>query len=119
MGVVYKARDSHLDRFVAIKVLPAERVVDLERKQRFLQEAKAASSLNHPNIITVYDIGEADGLDFISMEYVPGKTLERLIPRHGMRLNEALKYAVQVADGLAGHTPRALSIGISSLETLW
>jgi serine/threonine protein kinase len=108
MGVVYKARDSHLDRFVAIKVLSAERIVDLERKQRFVQEAKAASSLNHPNIITVYDIGEAEGVDFISMEYVTGKTLDRLIPRRGMRLNEALKYAVQIADGLA----RAHSAGI-------
>jgi len=108
MGVVYKARDSHLDRFVAIKVLPAERVVDLERKQRFVQEAKAASSLNHPNIITVYDIGEAEGIDFISMEYVTGKTLDRVIPRRGMRLNEALRYAVQIADGLA----RAHSAGI-------
>jgi Tol biopolymer transport system component/predicted Ser/Thr protein kinase len=108
MGVVYKARDTHLDRFVAIKVLPAEKVADPERKQRFVQEAKAASSLNHPNIITIYDIGQAEGVDFISMECVSGKTLDRLIPRHGMRLNEALKCAVQIADALA----RAHSAGI-------
>ena len=108
MGVVYKARDTHLDRFVAIKVLPAEKVADPERKQRFVQEAKAASSLNHPNIVTIYDIGQAEGVDFISMEYVSGKTLDRLIPRHGMRLNEALKCAVQIADALA----RAHSAGI-------
>src|SRR5262244_2275562 len=108
MGVVYKARDTHLDRFVAIKVLRAEKVANPERKQRFVQEAKTASSLNHPNIITVYDIGEAEGVDFISMEYVTGKTLDRLIPRRGMRLNEALKYAAQIADGLA----RAHSAGI-------
>jgi eukaryotic-like serine/threonine-protein kinase len=101
MGVVYKARDTHLDRFVAIKVLPAEKVADPERKQRFVQEAKAASSLNHPNIITIYDIGQAEGVDFISMECVTGKTLDQLIPRHGMRLNEALKCAVQIADALA------------------
>jgi Tol biopolymer transport system component len=108
MGVVYKARDTRLDRFVAIKVLPAEKVADAERNRRFVQEAKAASSLNHPNIITIYDIGQAEGVDFISMEYVGGKTLEPLIPRHGMRLNEALKCAVQIADALA----RAHSAGI-------
>ena len=67
-----------------------------ERKQRFVQEAKSASSLNHPNIITIYDIGQAEGVDFISMEFVAGKALDRLIPRYGMRLNEALKYAVQI-----------------------
>ena len=108
MGVVYKARDTRLDRFVAIKVLPAEKVADPERKQRFVQEAKAASSLNHPNIITIYDIGQAEGVDFISMECVVGKTLDRLIPQRGMRLNEALKCAVQIADALA----RAHSAGI-------
>ena len=108
MGVVYKARDTRLDRFVAIKVLPAEKVANLERKQRFVQEAKTASSLNHPNIITIYDIGQAEGVDFISMELVTGKTLDRVIPRHGMRLNNALKYAIQIADALA----RAHSAGI-------
>jgi serine/threonine protein kinase len=108
MEVVYKARDTHLDRFVAIKVLPAEKVADPERKQRFVQEAKAASSLNQPNIITIYNIGQAEGIDFISMECVIGKTLDQLIPRHGMRLKEALKYAVQIADALA----RAHSAGI-------
>jgi serine/threonine protein kinase len=108
MGVVYRARDTHLDRFVAIKALPAEKVANPERKQRFVQEAKTASSLNHPNIITIYDIGQAEGVDFISMELVTGKTLDRMIPRHGMRLNDALKYAIQIADALA----RAHSAGI-------
>ena len=61
-----------------------------------MQEAKSASSLNHPNIITIYDIGQAEGVDFISMESVSGKALDRLIPRHGMRLNDALKHAVQL-----------------------
>ena len=101
MGVVYKARDEHLDRFVAIKVLPREKVTDPERKRRFVQEAKSASALNHPNIITVYDIASCDGTDFISMEYVPGKALNRLIPRRGLPLADALKYAVQIADALA------------------
>jgi serine/threonine protein kinase len=101
MGVVYKARDTHLDRFVALKILPAEKVADPDRRRRFVQEAKAASALNHPHIVTIHDIDEADGVHFIAMEYVDGKTLDQLIPRHGMRLNEALKVAVQIADALA------------------
>src|SRR5207302_9717236 len=74
MGVVWKARDTHLDRFVAVKVLPAEKLMDAERKRRFVQEAKAASALNHPNIVHIYDIAEADVTPFIAMEYVVGKT---------------------------------------------
>jgi eukaryotic-like serine/threonine-protein kinase len=101
MGVVYKARDTHLDRFVALKILPPERMTDAERKRRFVQEAKAASSLNHPHIVTIYDIDEVDGVHFIAMEYVDGQTLDQRIPRHGMRLNETLKVAVQMADALA------------------
>jgi Tol biopolymer transport system component/predicted Ser/Thr protein kinase len=101
MGVVWKARDTRLDRFVALKVLPADKVSDPERKRRFEQEAKAASALNHPNIITIYDIGQADGIDFMAMEFVPGRALDQLIPRKGLRLSEALKYAIQVADALA------------------
>jgi eukaryotic-like serine/threonine-protein kinase len=108
MGVVYKARDTHLDRFAALKVLPPEKVSDPERKRRFIQEAKAASALNHPSIITIYDIDQADGVDFIAMECVAGKTLDELIPRKGMRLSLALKYAVQIADALA----RAHGVGI-------
>jgi len=101
MGVVYKARDTHLDRPVALKVLPAEKVADPDRKRRFVQEAKAASALNHPNIIHVYDIDQAGGTDFISMEYVDGRTLGQLIPREGMPSGEAVKYAVQIAEALA------------------
>jgi eukaryotic-like serine/threonine-protein kinase len=108
MGVVWKARDTRLDRFVALKTLPAERLGDPARKRRFAQEAKSASALNHPNIVHIYDIADADGIQFIAMEYVPGKTLEHLIGRKGMRLNEALKYAVQIADALA----KAHSAGI-------
>ena len=67
MGVVYKARDTHLDRLVALKVLPPEKVADAERKRRFVQEAKAASALNHPNIITIHDISSENGIDFIVM----------------------------------------------------
>jgi eukaryotic-like serine/threonine-protein kinase len=108
MGVVYKARDAHLDRFVALKVLPAEKVADPERKRRFVQEAKAASALNHPNIITIHDIANENGIDFIVMEYVQGKTLDALVPRKGLRLNETVKLAIQMADALA----KAHSVGI-------
>ena len=108
MGVVYKAEDTKLGRLVALKVLPPERVADPNRKRRFIQEARAASALNHPNIITIYDIDEAEGVHYIAMECVEGKTLDRLIARHGLRVNEALKYAVQMAAALA----KAHSAGI-------
>src|SRR5580692_3899222 len=101
MGQVYQARDTRLDRIVAIKVLPADKVADADRKQRFRQEAKAASSLNHPNIITIYDIGSENGIDYLAMEFVAGKTLDQLTPRNGMRIGEMLGYSAQVADALA------------------
>jgi Tol biopolymer transport system component/predicted Ser/Thr protein kinase len=101
MGVVYKARDTHLDRLVAIKVLPPDKVADQERKQRFVREAKAASSLNHPNIITVHEVASEDGLDFIVMEFVAGKPLSHLIGRKGLKLGDTLKYGAQIADALA------------------
>src|SRR5579864_2974293 len=94
MGMVYKAQDTHLDRSVAIKVLPPERVADPERKRRFVQEAKAASALNHPNIVHIYDIDtagpEGRPVDFIAMEYVEGKTLHDVIARKGLRTGETL-----------------------------
>ncbi|MFB3776740.1 MAG: protein kinase [Bryobacteraceae bacterium] len=101
MGVVYRARDTHLDRFVALKILPPEKMADPERKRRFIQEAKAASALNHPNIVTIHDFCHEDGVDFMVMEYIPGKTLDQVIPRKGMPPGEALKCAVQVSDALA------------------
>jgi serine/threonine protein kinase len=101
MGVVYKARDTHLDRWVAIKVLPADKVADPGRRQRFVQEAKAASALNHPNIVTIHDIRSKDGTDFIVMEYIEGQTLEEMIAPKGISSALALKHAVQIADALA------------------
>src|SRR5262245_6371048 len=81
MGEVWKARDTRLNRFVAIKILPPGKVADAERKRRFIQEAQSASALNHPNIVTIYDIASEGGVDFIVMEFVAGRTLDRLIPR--------------------------------------
>ncbi len=88
MGEVYRAHDLRLERDVAIKVLPADRLADVDRRRRFVQEAKAASALNHPHIITIHEIESAEGNDFIVMEYVRGKSLDALIPRQGMRLGE-------------------------------
>ncbi len=101
MGMVFKARDTRLDRFVALKLLPTEKLANPERKRRFVREAKAASSLNHPNIITIHDIGEEDGVDYIVMEFVQGETLEKIIPTKGMAHERTLKYAIQISDALS------------------
>src|SRR5437870_10722425 len=101
MGEVYRARDTRLERFVAIKMLPADKLGDPLRKQRFLQEARAPSALNHPNIVTIYEIPEQDGVLLLVMEYVQGKSLDVLIPRKGLSVNAALRYAVQIADALS------------------
>ncbi len=101
MGVVYKARDTQLDRVVAIKVLAARRIAEPSATERFLQEAKAASALNHPNIVTIYGVDRAGDVDFIAMEYVAGQPLDRLMARARLPLPTILRYAVQVADALA------------------
>ena len=101
MGVVYMARDTRLDRFVAIKVLPPERVTDPDRERRFVQEARAASALNHPHIVTIYDISSAADVPFIAMEYVNGRTLADAIGRRGLPMRELLRLAAQIADALA------------------
>ena len=108
MGEVYRARDPRLGREVAIKVLPADRVADEGRRRRFVQEAQAASALNHPHIITIYEINTAEANDFIVMEYVRGKNLDALIPRQGMRLSGALRTAIPVADALAAAHARGI-----------
>ena len=100
MGEIYKAHDTRLNRTVAIKVLPAARSGDPERRQRFLQEAQAASGLNHPSIITIHDVLSEGDTEFMVMEYVAGKTLNDVIPKGGLRVPQALKYALQMADAL-------------------
>jgi len=101
MGVVYKARDAHLDRLVAIKVLPPDKLAHRGRRLRFVQEAKTASALNHPGIVTIHDISQHGGVDFIVMEFVDGRTLDRVIPRRGLSPNETVDYGIQIADALA------------------
>src|SRR5580704_5261578 len=122
MGRVYKARDKNLARLVAIKLVPESRLSDTDRRARFVQEAKAASALNHPNIITIHEIGEQDARTFIVMELVDGKPLSELIPRKGMRPTEALRIAAQVAGALtaahaAGIVHRDLKPGNIMVDT--
>jgi Tol biopolymer transport system component/tRNA A-37 threonylcarbamoyl transferase component Bud32 len=101
MGEVYRARDTRLDRVVAIKVLSPERVKDEDRKRRFVQEARTVSSLNHPNIVQLYDVVSINDAEVLVLEYVPGRTLEALIPKHGMKPGEAVRLALQIADGVS------------------
>src|SRR5713226_2067209 len=90
MGEVYLAEDTKLNRKVAIKLLPAEVAANHERMRRFVQEAKAAAALNHPNIAHIYEIDEVDGLHFIAMEFIDGVTLRLRLKQAGLRLSEAL-----------------------------
>ncbi len=101
MGEVYQARDTRLGRIVALKTLPADHIADADRKRRFLLEAQAASRLNHPNIVAIYDISEENSVSFIAMEYVAGATLEHLQAGGGLPLQDAMKYAVEIADALS------------------
>jgi Tol biopolymer transport system component len=108
MGEVYRARDTRLGREVAIKVLPEALTSDRDRLSRFEQEARSASALNHPNIITIYEIGSADSVSYISMELVVGRTLRDLIVEGPLPAKRLLAIAAQIADGLA----RAHGVGI-------
>ena len=100
MGVVYRAVDARLDRAVALKVLANDAVADPDRKRRFVTEARAASALNHPNIVTIHDIDQADGVAFLVMELVAGKSLRQLIPPDGLPVDRAIDYALQIAAAL-------------------
>ena len=108
MGAVYKAYDNKLHRVVALKLLPPEYVSQEDRRRRFFQEARAASALNHPHILTIYEAGEDDGRPYIAMEYVEGDTIRQKITKNGLQLRETLDIAIQIASGLA----RAHELGI-------
>ena len=101
MGEVYRARDTRLLRDVALKVLPASFTNDPERLRRFEQEARAVAALNHPNIVSVYDVGQADGVHYIVSELLEGETLRQRIVPSGMPARKAIELAIQLANGLA------------------
>ena len=101
MGAVYKAYDEKLHRVVALKLLSPEHIAQADRRRRFLQEARAASALNHPHILTVYEFGEDDGKPYMATEYVEGETLRQKITAHALPLKAALEIALQIAEGLA------------------
>ncbi len=100
MGEVYKAKDTRLDRTVAIKVLPSHLSDNARLKERFEREARAVSSLNHPHICTLYDVGSENGVDFIVMEHIEGETLADRLTKGALPLDQALRHAVEIADAL-------------------
>ena len=105
MGEVYKARDTRLDRTVAIKVLPTHLSSSAQARERFEREAKAISSLSHPHICPLYDVGHQDGTDFLVMEYLEGETLADRLKKGRLPLEQVLQYAIQITDALdAAHS---------------
>src|SRR5512141_409346 len=108
MGEVYLATDTKLGRQVALKFLPREFATDPDRRKRLELEARSASSLDHPNILTIYDIDEFEGRPFIAMAYVEGSTLKEKMTGGRLPLDEAIRYAIQIASGLAAAHARGI-----------
>src|SRR5436190_6741413 len=98
MGVIYKARDQRLDRIVAIKTISSQAVVSDEHLRRFLQEARSTSSLNHPNIVTVYEVDTINELTFIAMEFIEGRTLREELRARKMNVLQAVRHAIAISD---------------------
>jgi len=101
MGEVYRARDTRLNRIVAVKVLPTDVAIDAQRRERFEREAQAVAALNHPNIVTIHSIERVDDTVFLTMELVDGQSLATIIPRGGLPLDRLLTIAIPVADAVA------------------
>src|SRR5215470_14787682 len=100
MGEVYRARDSRLDRIVAIKILPAHLAEDQQARQRFEREARTISSLNHPNICVLHDVGTQDGTTYLVMEFLQGESLDARLRRGALPLKQVLELAMQICDAL-------------------
>jgi len=109
MGEVYLARDEQLDRVVALKVLSAEIAADAQRMRRFTQEARAVSALNHPNILTIHEIGETEKAHFIATEFIEGETLRDRVTAGPVTLSQVVDIATQVCSALEAATRQALS----------
>jgi len=119
MGEVYRAEDSRLGRQVALKVLPPALVSNIASRARFFREARLAASLDHPNICTIYEVGEAGDVPFISMQYVDGDTLQHVLDARPLGVDRLLSIALQVADALGLLTPPGSFIATSSPATSW
>ena len=109
MGEVYLADDTRLQRRVALKVLSRELAGDPDRRERFEREARAAAALNHPNIVTIHSVEEADGVPFLTLELIDGQTLDDLIPRGGLPLDRVLNLAIPLADAVGAAHQRGIT----------
>jgi serine/threonine protein kinase len=118
MGEVYRARDTRIGREVALKILPASCSADPDRLRRFEQEARAVGALNHPNVVTLHDVGRQDGTPYIVSELLDGETLRATLSRGRLSVAKAVDYAVQIARCLAAaHTTRGSCTATSSRTT--
>ena len=117
MGEVYKARDTRLDRTVALKILPPHIAAREDFRARFEREARAVSSLNHPHICTLFDVGKQDGVEFLVMEHLEGETLADSAPARALPPDQAANYAIQIADALDRAHRKGSFIAISSRAT--